>query len=196
MSYWYVAHDDELLIDLDDYMRPTRTGCPWGEAFFRLRLRDAMNAGKLQILSVWLVPSNSDRHYSAIVQLSNSTPLNLIQRLIWQLYLGSDLYRARADLMRAANGVPNPSLLILPKPIRGFYRKPDAQCSCTEKHSTEQQFERMQNGGACAVWVRYRGRSPWELFGRTYRKREKFVPLPVGRVPLNLILTKREEPCQ
>src|SRR5271154_3908207 len=99
MSYWYIARQDELLIDLDEYMRPTKSGCPWGEAFFRRRLRDAMSAGKLNVKEVWLVNSTSEHHYHAIIRLKTDwrkrkqeIPTD-IERLVWQLHLGSDLYR-------------------------------------------------------------------------------------------------------
>jgi len=195
MSYWYVAHDDELLLDLDDYMRPTKTGCPWGEAFFRRRLRNAMAAGKLKVSEVWLVRSTSERHFHAIVRTSSfinrSDLAAQVSRLIWQLHLGSDLYRGRADLMRAVRGFPCASLLIRDEPIPNFYRKPDAQCDCTKKHSTEEQFNIVNSGGiACPVFQQLRGVSPWELFGPSSKESEKFIPLPAGRVPLELVMSK------
>jgi len=184
MSVWYVAHGDELLIDVDDYMRPSKSGCPWGEAFFRRRLRDAITAGKLRVREVWLINSSSARHYHAIVRLCAA--MQTLPRLIWQLHLGSDLYRGRADLMRFYRGWDSPSLLILPQPIPYFYRPSDAACKCREKHITEQQFQ--LGAAACPVWRRYRGASPWELFGPSYREPERFVPLPLGKVPLDLIM--------
>src|SRR5438477_166939 len=110
MSFWYIAHNDELLLDLDDYMRPTKTGCPWGEAFFRRRLRDAIAAGKLQVREVWLVNSMSEHHYHAFIRLKARPLTAVLARLVWQLHLGSDLYRGRADLMRFVRGIEAPSL--------------------------------------------------------------------------------------
>lgn len=193
---WYVAHHDELLIDLDEYMRPTKTGCPWGEAFFRRRLRDAMAAGKLDVEEVWLVNSTSEHHYHAIVRIEPRwgkagtdtprwTPEDM-ERLVWQLHLGSDLYRGRADLMRLARNVYGPSLLIRHEKIAGFYREPDAVCDCTKKHDTEQQCALGDLG--CPIWQHYRGMSPWELFGPSRKQTERFVALPTGRVPLELIM--------
>jgi hypothetical protein len=37
-----------------------------------------------------------------------------------------------------------------------------------------------------------RGYSPWELFGPTLQEVEQFVPLPLGKVPLKLILEVRK----
>jgi hypothetical protein len=197
MSVWYVAHNDELLIDLDEYMRPTKSGCPWGEAFFRRRLRDAMAAGKLKVKEVWLVNSSSEHHYHAIVRIEpiwgktenvdspRWSPTD-VERLVWQLHLGSDLYRGRADLMRLARNVYGPSLLIRHEKIENFYREPDAICDCTKKHDTEGQHALGED--ACPIWLHYRGLSPWELFGPNRKQTERFVALPTGQVPLELIM--------
>jgi hypothetical protein len=184
MAYWYVAHSDELLLDLDDYMRPTKNGCPWGEAFFRRRLRDAMLSGKLNVERVFLLRSASERHYHAIVKLAQRYPL--YSRLCWQMHLGSDLYRARCDMMRAVRAFEWPSLLILREQVEG-YRYADYVCACTEKHDTQKQFDLGQN--ACPTWQRLRGMSPYELFGVPSKLNERFQALPIGEVPLSLILT-------
>lgn len=188
MSVWYLSKFDELLIDLDDYTRPTKSGGPWGEMFFRRRLRDAMTAGKLNVRSVWLVRSASEHHFQAVVRLAEKMPT--VERLVWQLHLGSDLYRGRADLMRAARGFAAPSLLILPNRIDDFYREPDRVCSCVTKHSTEGQLQLQAKGRGCAIWRELRGMSPWELFGPSSTDVEKFISLPVGPVPLSLIMRK------
>ena len=197
MSYWYIAHSDELLIDLDEYMRPTKSGCPWGEAFFRRRLRDAMAAGKLPVKEIWLVNSTSEKHYHAFIRLGhqkNSNGVGYItdlERLVWQLHLGSDLYRGRADLMRLARGTYGPSLLIRHELVKEFYRAPDAVCECTAKHDTEKQHALGVN--ACPIWRHYRGMSPWELFGPSRKLSERFVPLPTGLVPLELVMKVKPE---
>jgi hypothetical protein len=187
VSYWYIAHADELLIDLDNYMRPTRSGCPWGEEFFRRRIRAAILDDKLQVREVWLVRSASEKHYQAIVRLNQS--LDVIVRLTWQLHLGSDLYRGRADLMRAALKYPAPSLLIMPNKIDNFYRPPDYKCHCTEKHDTAKQHE--LGSRACHIWRKVRGMSPWELFGKMEKTDERFVALPLGCVPMELVMEVR-----
>lgn len=183
MSAWYTAHGDELLIDLDKYDRPVKGGT-WGEVFFRRRLREAIEAEKLDVREVWLIPSNSDGHYHAIVRLWWAIPD--LERLVWQLHLGSDLYRGRADLMRLARGVKAPSLLIRDGSIPGFYRQPDARCTCEKKHVTAEQAALGRR--TCTTWLKHRGATPWELFGRSYPGREESeVPLPDGDVPLDLI---------
>src|SRR5258708_2258750 len=145
MAYWYIAREDELLLDLDTYMRPTAKGAPWGEMFFRRRLRDAIANGKLEVTGVWLTQSYSKEHYQAVVKLHRT--INQMARLVWQLHLGSDLYRGRADMMRAVRGYPSASLLILPSKIKDFYRKPDEECTCTEKHTTLAQMTMLDKDG-------------------------------------------------
>lgn len=194
MSYWYIARSNELLLDLDDYMRPTKTGCPWGEAFFRRRLRDAMAAGKIQVRDVWLANSSSENHYHAVIRTKNKDfrSRGKLENLIWQLHFGSDLYRGRADLMRYARNFEFPSLLIRSTQFPEFYRAPDAVCECATKHDTEKQFA--LGDKACPIWRKYRGMSPWELFGPSRKENERFVPLPVGRVPLELIMKVESMP--
>ena len=196
MSFWYLAHPDELLIDLDDYTRPapSKTGesrGPWGEIFFRRRLADAIRADRLKVCDppVYLGRSNSERHWHAIVRLRYPMPLD--QRLTWQLRLGSDLMRAQADLMRAAMCVDFPSLLIRNTPMKGFYREPDRQCACTRKHDTAEQSA--LNGQGCPVWRELRGLTPWQLFRPTHHGDHRGIILPVGEVPLELILQIDEQ---
>lgn len=189
MSVWYTATDRELLIDLDDYMRPapSKNGPsrgPWGEIFWRRRLRDAMQAELIKACRVFLMRSNTARHWHAIVLLAE--PMPVMRRMIWQMRLGSDLLRAQSDLMRADHGIQHPSLLIRPEPIKGFYRKPDRVCPCDRKHDTEEQYG--LGDQACPVWRELRGATPWQLFGPTYRGHERGVKLPEGEVPLEMIL--------
>lgn len=188
MAFWYIAREDELLLDLDTYMRPTTKGDPWGEMFFRRRLRDAISAGKLEVTHVWLTESYTSTHYQAVVKLHRT--MDQMARLVWQLHLGSDLYRGRADMMRAVRGYPSASLLILPKEIREFYRKPDEVCICTDKHATVEQVALSNIGQGCAVWQKHRGMSPWELFGKSENVPERMVALPLGPVHLRYIMEK------
>lgn len=198
MSLWYVANKYEILCDLDDYMRPapSKTGeirGPWGEVMFRRRLGSAMRDGKLAVLSVYLDRSNTEKHWHAIVRLKR--PMTVRGRLIWQQRLGSDLMRSTADMMRAELGIKHPSLLIRSAPFTDFYREPDYICRCTRKHDTREQYE--LGDRACAVWRKLRGMTPYELFGVTFQGDHRGVALPVGEVPLELILrideTKPEE---
>jgi hypothetical protein len=189
MSVWYTARADELLIDLDDYTRPapSKTGAsrgPWGEVFFRRRLADAIRAGRLNVCQVFLERSNTPRHWHSVILLAH--PMPVMERLVWQLRLGSDLLRGQCDLMRAARGIEFPSLLIRSKPIKGFYREPDRECPCTRKHDTNEQYK--LGAQACSVWRELRGMTPWELFGATFQGSQRGVPLPEGEVPIDLIL--------
>lgn len=189
MAEWYFGHIDELLLDFDDFEKPTAKGGVWGEDFFRLRLQPAMEAEKIDVREVWLVPSNTSRHKHVIVRLNHPYP-SLWLRLVWQLHLGSDIYRAKADLMRAAKGNLFPTLLIQKTPIvdpttgEPFYRPPDAHCDCTKKHDTEEQFK--LGADACKVWQQYRGAAPWELWGPPNKPQTR-VRLRDGKVPLEYI---------
>lgn len=185
MRLWYLAHRNELMIDLDEYLRPSKSGEAWGEVFFRRRLREAIIDGLLPVKSVHLIPSSTPKHFHAIVKLKQ--PMPTLNRLIWQLHLGSDLYRGRADLMRYAKGYPAPSLLITPRSIPNF-RNWDYLCDCDKKHVTEEQFSLGE--ACCPVWKMLRGASPWQLFGQSSRAKESEVNLPVGEVPLKLIMAK------
>jgi hypothetical protein len=189
MSYWYLAHENELMIDLDDYDRSAKSGEPWGELFFRRRLREAIKAKLLRVKEVLMLPSQTAGHFHAMITLESGIPT--LERLIWQLHLGSDLYRGRADLMRHAKGHLAPTLLITPWRIPTF-RSHDARCDCQSKHVTEKIFEQPASE-RCKVWTAFRGQSPWELFGGSTREFEMPVPLPPGRVPLSLIMRKDNE---
>ncbi len=191
MAYWYIAREDELLLDLDTYMRPTAKGAPWGEMFFRRRLRDAIANGKLEVTGVWLTRSYTESHYQVVIKLYRT--MSQMARLVWQLHLGSDLYRGRADMMRAVRGYPSASLLILPSEIIDFYRKPDEVCICQEKHTTIEQVRLDENGAGCPVWHKHRGMSPWELFGKNENLSERMVALPLGNVPLRFIMERHVE---
>jgi hypothetical protein len=188
MAVWYIAQEREILCDLDNYMRPAPSKMGpkghWGEVFWRRRLSTAMRAGKLDVCRVWLERSNTHRHWHAIILLAQ--PMPVMERLVWQLRLGSDLMRGQSDLMRAARGIPSPSLLIRNTPIKEFYREPDRVCRCMRKHDTDEQYRLGER--ACAVWRELRGMTPWELFGEPYHGEEREVPLPEGEVPLELIL--------
>jgi hypothetical protein len=187
MSAWYVAHNDELLIDIDEPQKPVRGG-PYIEKFFRQRLRDAIRAGLLAVHDVWIVPSTTNGHVHIAVQLA--APLPILERLVWQQHLGSDLYRGKSDLMRLARGKPAPSLLIEAEPIPRFYREPDYVCPCTRKHDTAEQ--QALGDKACPVWLDVRGLSPWELFGPSSQEPELCVVLPrSGRVPAAAIMARR-----
>jgi hypothetical protein len=195
MSFWYLAQPEELLIDLDNYMRPapSKTGesrGPWGEIFFRRRLADAIRAERLAVEMVFLDRSNTELHWHAIVRLAR--PMAVMERLAWQLRLGSDLMRAQADIMRAARGIESPSLLIRKTEMADFYRAPDRECPCTRKHDTAEQFE--LGAKACPVWLQYRGMTPYELFGPTFHGDQRGVALPIGNVPLQLILAINTQP--
>jgi hypothetical protein len=184
MSVWYLKRNDELLLDLDDAYRKTSSGRNWLEEFFRRRLKSAVLSGKLKVKKVCIAESLSRNHLHIAVLLAE--PIPELEGLVWQLVLGSDLYRGRADLMRYASGIKPASLLIRSGRFPRFWRPPDAQCKCQNKHDTVKMGE--LGDRACKVWRRYRGASPWQLFGEPLRE-EKTVKLNLGIVALNRILS-------
>lgn len=158
MSAWYIARENELLLDIDGgNQRLSQSDGTKLEMFFRRRLRDAVLDRLIKVDHIWIEPSITPGNFHVFVRLSG--PMTLQRRLIWQSWLGSDLYRARADLMRADLSHLFPSLLILPKEIG--YRKPDAVCGCSTKHD----LNGVADLGFCETWKRFRGPSPWECFG-------------------------------
>jgi len=185
MMYWYTAQPNELLIDLDEYMRPLKSkgnhrAGPWGERMFRRRLAAAIRSQHLQVFDVYLSRSISPHKFHAIIKLCN--PLPEMIRMAWQFRLGSDINKSMADIMRSALYLPNPSLLILPNEIPDFYRPPDAMCKCTQKHTKE---------GYCTVFEKYRGPDFCELFGEPLDgEANGWVALPIGKVPLDLIMMR------
>ena len=191
MAYWFIGKKDELLLDLDNYEKRVERYQIWGE-MFRQRFRDAINAGKLAIhttngeADIFLAESNSPDHFHVFIKLA--LPMPLWERLNWQLRLASDWKRAHADLMRGARGIGHPSLLIRRDKVPGW-REPDFECTCTGKHETLHQVALLKDGDGCPIWQKVRGPSPWELFGEpAHNGIEMPVNLPVGRVPLELIL--------
>lgn len=195
MAYWYIAKEDELLLDIDNYDKPVPKFQIWGE-MFRQRLRDALRAHKIEVrttkgeVDIFIEESNTLKHYHVFIRLTE--PMDLFKRMVWQLRLASDWKRAHADLMRAADGIEPASLLIRTDNLPGLWREPDEVCPCLEgKHETLKQVELIKAGKGCPVWERLRGATPWELFGppaHDGRKLELPVDLPIGRVPLELIL--------
>ena len=192
MSFWYIAKSDELLLDIDDYEKPVIRYGIWGE-MFRQRLRDAINAGVLEIrmtdgeADVFLEESNTPNHFHVFIRLAH--PMSLHQRMSWQLRLASDWKRSHADLMRASRHIRPASLLIRAHKVVELWREPDHECACTGKHETLKQAALLSTDLGCPVWRKLRGATPWELFGEpAHGGIECPVNLPLGRVPLEKIL--------
>lgn len=180
MAAWYIARANELLLDVDRAMAPTKAGGPPRlDAFVRRRVRDAVLARKLDVKRLVVAPSYSPGNRHVLITMGRSMPM--MERLIWQAWLGSDLYRARADLMRAAMGHLYPSLLVAPR-IIPEWRAPNAICPCEGKHAID--------GSECKAWRRFRGPSPWECFGKpsTSVSEGWIADIGIGEMPQAMLM--------
>lgn len=111
--------------------------------------------------SIWIYPSDRELHYHIFVRLNS--PMQILERCIWQMYLRDDFFRGINGLMRAwrqyqsGSFKPGPSLLITSEPYKGFYRLPDYACRCKKKHSPEVMeicpvAKRVRGNSRCAVY--------------------------------------------
>lgn len=119
--YWYVAQNNEILLDLDSRYR-VQTAI---EKLEKARVR-------LEINRVYIKRSYSEDKYHAVVKID--ARLSQMERSIWAWWLGSDPIRAMYNLMRIEHKVQSPDLLISPKQWEGFWRPHDYICSCKSKH--------------------------------------------------------------
>lgn len=151
MNYWYVARDNEIFIDTDNFARSMQ--------HTKMRLQGAIECGKLDVAYIMQRPSKSDGekgkgHVHTIITLKSE--MDAVQRATWALVLHSDIYRAACTIMRSCHGVVAPDVLI--SPYASFYltdRKPermyDDLCHCTVKHNAAG----MEN---CLAAIRLRGK--------------------------------------
>lgn len=183
MIAWYVAKDDELLIDIDG-----RSGEPAKKLeSFRRRLRAAFLCKKLDVRSVWLFPSQTSKHFHAFVQLADN--MRQVERIAWELRLGSDIYRTCANLLRHERIIQAASLFFASdtedEAIQGsgFYRVADHYCTCTEH--TEESLAH------CVIEKWLRGRyASCDFFGKVDRGEEVIPRLNIGKISLATITRK------
>jgi hypothetical protein len=147
--YWYVARNDELMIDCD------------GAILLEIAQKRLERSG-LSVKGIFITPSFSEDHYHLVVRLSK--PMGTIERQVWQLFLMDHTYRSVNNLFRALAKIPAPCLLISPerkwlwtspwKPGLSdrFWRQPDAICECKEKHKGP-------NLSGCKIGLKLRGYS-------------------------------------
>lgn len=177
MACWYIARPNELLLDLD---APKLAEALPAVERMRRRVREAIAAGALHVESVAVGRSGWRRgNAHAIVTLSKPYPP--LQRLTWQLALGSDVGRAAKDFRRLAIGHAFPSLLITRREISGA-REPDNVCACSSKHAL---------GSDCYVWAWYRGDDTENPFGER-SGRERSPRVRAGTMAEEILLFKQE----
>ena len=116
--FWYVAREDELMMDLD------------GRAMLEImQKRLERNTGRLQPRNLRVYSSHSKEHFHAVIRLRK--PMDAIERMVWQLFLMDHVYRSCKNLFRVLKGTPAPSLLISPNRWTHFWRDADATCGCS-----------------------------------------------------------------
>ena len=131
MNYWYVAHPNELFLDIDNAAR----SLPHAKA----RLQGAIECGKLDVAYVMQRPSNRKGHIHVIVTL-NKALIFKEENVIWEIILHGDLYRGCSNVMRCKYNIAS-SILISPyslfKRIEtvGGLRIADDSCGCETKHN-------------------------------------------------------------
>jgi hypothetical protein len=161
---WYVARDDELMLDIDGKASGSNLGP------MRVRLDAALRSGLLKLRGpVFVYRSKTAHHYHVILRLAG--PMEPARRFTWEMQLRSDAYRGRCNLIRALDGVPAPGLLIAPGPWPEFYRPADATCFCPGKHD----FETLKTCPAAE-----------KLRGKDHAARGYFGRLPAGTRALRL----------
>lgn len=128
MWHWYVAREDELMIDLD------------GEVLLEIA-RKRLDRSPLEWRSAFVAGSSTDNHFHLVIRLKEEMPA--LQRQVWQLFLMDHTYRSVNNLFRAIAGVPAPSLLIAPQRwnLQKFWRPADAMCHCKSHKNSEKIFD-------------------------------------------------------
>lgn len=119
--YWYFARPNELLLDLDSDARLLRA---------MDNLARAVRIGFLEVKHAYVAESSPGK-YHCFVTLKK--PMHALEKVIWQMWLGSDIVREEYNLYRILKKVPNPNLLIR-KSGNIMGRVSDAVCFCREKH--------------------------------------------------------------
>lgn len=150
--FWYVAREDELMIDCD------------GAILLEIAQKRIARSGLL-IKKTFIVPSSSEDHFHLVVKLSES--MGAVERQIWQLFFMDHVYRSVNNLFRALAKTPAPCLLISPHDWKKiseenptshsmsqtlFWRCPDAICNCEGKHKGP-------NLSGCGIGLKLRGGS-------------------------------------
>lgn len=174
MWNWYIAKEDELMVDLDwrHNIQRSRLGLSIE------RLAGAIESKSLAVAidaatkkpDVFLWPSQTPQHYHLYIRLSE--PMNAVGRLMWESYLCDDEWRSRMNHLRLSTFAKSISLLI--SPVRWpIDREPDATCICSSKHRPEI----MQ---VCPVAQKHAGQLSPTFFG----KRREIPSIHIGRIRL------------
>jgi len=124
VNYWYVAHPNEILIDMDNPERSIKHSMR--------RLNGAIECFRLFVDKVEMHNSFSGKHLHFLITLNRN--MGSIEKSVWGIILHSDIYRGCSNIMRSLRNHPSPDLLITPS---RFDRVPDSFCHCRGKHSAK-----------------------------------------------------------
>jgi hypothetical protein len=168
--FWYVGRENELLLDWDS------DTAMW---FGLERIARNVRRGLLHVSDFAWGQSAASGHYHAMVTLE--TQMAPIERAMWEVELRSDVKRAQYSVMRSCHGLSAADLLIAKRAYPGF-REPDYTCNCDcMKH------KKKKITGRCPVMRELLGgEATAEYFAA--KKQRKTLRLPVGRVPVALLL--------
>lgn len=129
-SYWYVANELELFVDLDLKRHSLKR-----TLLARARLRGAMAKGVLQVEHFTFYDSVTPFHYHLMIKLKS--PMAEPKRILWESRLCDDLFRNNMNTARLLETGRSWSLLISAVPREGYWREPDYVCECAGKHRAE-----------------------------------------------------------
>jgi hypothetical protein len=150
--FWYVARNNELMMDLD------------GRALLEIavkRLQRHQHARTCERVlpyhRTFVAGSHTADHYHLVIRLRE--PMEILERMVWQLYFMDHTYRSVKNLFRVIDDVRAPSLLISPGKwpvgLVSFWRPPDAICNCErEIHKNQEKIV------FCPAHIKLRGRLP------------------------------------
>jgi len=132
--HWYVARENELLIDCDSR---TLLQIAMKRLEDTQRIREAEIP--LEVERTFVAPSNNPDHFHFAVLVKNK--LSPIVQMTWQLFLMDDVNRSVHNLFRVVNLYKAPSLLISPHnwltdnryETNSFWRSHDAVCQCDSR---------------------------------------------------------------
>jgi len=169
--YWYLARDNEILLDCDSAASLSHA---------MLRLGRNIRQRFLGVRRVYVFRSTPGQEkFHVFVFLGKSMSAN--QRALWQLHLGSDRIRELYTLTRIERGLKSPNLLIAKMDYGIPRRTPDDTCECRGKHQGVGPCLR------CPVMSRIHGKEAGMIYYalRNELRTRRKIQVPLGAVSLS-----------